>query len=99
MNSLTVIDNNDLDRAALAQNRKAENRKFRFHLVPFGDIRVGTEPQYLVKGIIPRVGLTVIWGPPKSGKSFWTFDVAMHVALGWTYRGRRVRRGRSSIAP
>jgi hypothetical protein len=90
---LSIAEINEGDRLALAADRKAENRKHRFHLVPFEDIQLGTEPQYLVKGIIPRVGLTVIWGPPKSGKSFWTFDVAMHVALGREYRGRRVQQG------
>lgn len=35
----------------------------------------------------------MIWGPPKCGKSFWIFDLAMHVALGWQYRDRRVQRG------
>ena len=35
----------------------------------------------------------MVWGPPKCGKSFWAFDLAMHVALGWSYRGRRVRQG------
>ena len=38
-------------------------------------------------------GLAVVWGAPKCGKSFWTFDALMHVALGWEYRGRRVRQG------
>jgi RecA-family ATPase len=47
----------------------------------------------LVKGIIPREGLIVAWGPPKCGKSFWIFDLAMHVALGWQYRDRRVQQG------
>ena len=62
-------------------------------LVPFEEINLGTERPYLVKGLIPRTGLTVIWGPPKSGKSFWTFDLSMHVALGWDYRGLRVQQG------
>jgi hypothetical protein len=62
-------------------------------LIPFNEIKLGTERRYLVKGIIPRVGLTVVWGPPKSGKSFWTFDLVMHVALAWQYRGRRVQSG------
>lgn len=82
-----------LTQITIAHDRAAENRKHRFHLVPFEEIRLGTEPQYLVKGIIPRVGLTVIWGPPKCGKSFWIFDLSMHVALGWPYRGRRVQQG------
>jgi AAA domain len=65
----------------------------RFCLVPFDHITVGSERVYLVKGIIPRIGLVVVWGPPKCGKSFWTFDLVMHVALGWEYRGRRVQQG------
>jgi RecA-family ATPase len=90
---LSIADNNKMDRQGAIADSKVENRKHRFHLVPFEEIQLGTEPQYLVKGIIPRVGLTVIWGPPKCGKSFWIFDVAMHVALGWPYRGRRVQQG------
>ena len=63
----------------------------RFRLVPFDRITVGAERVYLVKGIIPAAGLVVVWGPPKCGKSFWTFDLVMHVALGWKYRGRHSR--------
>src|ERR1700724_1661499 len=51
----------------------------RFELIPFNKIAFDTTPAYLVKGIIPRVGLCVFWGPPKCGKSFPTFDILMHV--------------------
>ena len=61
--------------------------------VPFDEIQLSTSPPYLVKGLIPREGLAVVWGPPKCGKSFWAFDLAMHVALGWKYRGRGVTQG------
>jgi AAA domain-containing protein len=76
-----------------AVNGKGRTHKARIKLVPFDEIRAGTERRYLVKGLVPREGLTVIWGPPKSGKSYVTFDLCMHVALGWDYRGRRVHRG------
>jgi AAA domain len=72
---------------------KGEPSPARFQLVPFDGIQLDSTPPYLVKGLIPRTGLTVIWGPPKCGKSFWTFDLAMHIALGWEYRGRRVMQG------
>lgn len=65
----------------------------RIKLVPFDAIALNTCRPYLARRLIPRNGLTVIWGPPKSGKSFWTFDLAMHVALGWDYRGKRVQQG------
>jgi hypothetical protein len=64
-----------------------------FHLVRFNDIRLDSSRPYLVRGLIPREGLTVIWGPPKCGKTFWAFDLALHIALGWPYRGRRVAQG------
>ena len=43
--------------------------------------------------MIPREGLCVVWGPPKCGKSFWTYDVAMHIARLAEYRGRRTSGG------
>ena len=65
----------------------------RFLLRPFADIRLGSDPKYVVKGLIPRPGLTVVWGPPKCGKSFFVADMAIHVAIGWEYRGHRVQQG------
>lgn len=66
---------------------------YRFKLIPFNAIKLSNKSRYLVKGLIPREALIVVWGPPKCGKSFWTFDLLMHVALGWDYRGRRVEAG------
>lgn len=65
----------------------------RFAPVRFRDVHLNASPPYLVRNLIPREGLIVVWGPPKCGKSFWAFDLAMHVALGWPYRGRRTQRG------
>jgi hypothetical protein len=68
-------------------------RRPRFKLVPFNELTVGSNAVYLVKGIVPKAGLVVIWGPPKCGKSYLIFTIALHVALGWEYRGRRVQQG------
>src|SRR2546421_3520366 len=65
----------------------------RFKPVRFKDIKASRQRAYLVQGLLPREGLAVLYGPPKCGKSFWVFDVAMHIALGWDYRGRRVEQG------
>lgn len=65
----------------------------RFVLIPFDQIKIDTIPSYRVKGILPQVGLCIVWGPPKCGKSFLVFDIVMHVALGWKYRGKKVRQG------
>jgi hypothetical protein len=91
--SIAAFDNNALDGVALLHDRETERRKHRISLLPFDEIKLGVEPRYLVNGIIPRVGLVVVWGPPKCGKSFWIFDLSMHVALGRQYRDRRVQQG------
>jgi len=62
-------------------------------LEPFRAITLPALANYSIKGIFPMTGLAVVWGPPKSGKSFWTFDAVMHIATGRPYRGRNVRRG------
>ncbi len=68
-----------------------EAPKPRLAPIPFEQIQLGTGAVYLVKNLIPREGLVVVWGPPKCGKSFWTFDLVMHLALGRDYRGRKVK--------
>lgn len=77
---------------AISGERVAEIHP-RIKLVAFDDIALQPHRRYLIKGLIPRVGMTIVWGPPKSGKSFWVFDAVMHVALGREYRGRRVQAG------
>ena len=63
-----------------------------FPLVAFKDIRFDpTQRNYLIKYVLPRRGLAVIWGARKSYKSFIAYDMAMHVALDWYYRGYRVQ--------
>jgi len=64
-------------------------RRIRF--TKFSEIKLSTRARYLVKGIIPNVGLVVVWGEPKCGKSFKIFDMTAHIAAGWQYRGRRVK--------
>jgi AAA domain/RepB DNA-primase from phage plasmid len=59
----------------------------------FDAITLSALSDYSIKGIFPRTGLAVVWGPPKSGKSFWTYDACMHICTGRNYRGRNVRKG------
>jgi AAA domain len=70
---------------------RAANAQFR--LVPFDKIKQPIGNNYVVKGLIPAEGLVVAWGPPKCGKTFWVFDLSMHVALDRQYRGRRITAG------
>lgn len=67
--------------------------KLRYQLVPFNEIGLNNEIQYLIKGIIPKQGIVCLYGAPKEGKSFLVLDIAMHIALGWEYRGQKVEQG------
>ena len=78
---------------AAVNTAESVRQKPRFNLIRFNAVLLSSSAAYLVKGLIPRGGLVVVWGPPKCGKSFWAFDLAMHIALGIPYRGRRVQQG------
>jgi hypothetical protein len=66
-------------------------RKIVFKLTPFEAVTLDTERRgYAVKGLLPDTGLAVIWGPPKTYKSFFALDLALHIATGRAYRGRQV---------
>jgi hypothetical protein len=67
----------------------------KLELVAFDDIELDDDPEFLIQGIIPAKGLTVVWGPPKTRKSFGVFDMLMHSALDREYRGRTVLGGPS----
>ncbi|MGA8699354.1 MAG: AAA family ATPase, partial [Xanthobacteraceae bacterium] len=81
------------DEIAEQQSPRQKSRSLvAFPLVAFENITLDTEHRgYLVKGLLVTTGLTVIWGPPKCGKSFWAADLGMHIALGWDYRGHKVQ--------
>ena len=79
--------------AKTGQQPGASSKQPRFKLHAFDAITLSTTPNYRVMGFIPGVGLVVVWGPPKCGKSFWMFDLMMHIALGWEYRSHKVKQG------
>ena len=68
-------------------------RKLRFRLIKFQDMRPGLETAYLVDELIPSAGLVLVWGKQKTFKSFWLLDLFVHVAMGWPYRDHAVRQG------
>jgi hypothetical protein len=64
-----------------------------FTLLRMSAVELSTASRCIVEDLIPREGLVLVWGPPKCGKAFWTFDLVAHVALGRAYGERRVDLG------
>jgi hypothetical protein len=48
------------------------------------------QEEYIVKGLVPRTGLGVLYGSSKSFKSFIAVDLSYHIACGWKWARRRV---------
>jgi hypothetical protein len=51
-------------------------------------------PLWTIKGVLPKADLGVLYGASGSGKSFVALDMAMAIARGVDWRGRKVRQGR-----
>lgn len=49
---------------------------------------------WIIKGVLPKAGLGVVYGASGSGKSFVVLDMGMAIARGAEWRGRKVRQGR-----
>lgn len=65
-----------------------------FRAIPVAEFAAGRlYVEWLVKGILPRSGLAVVYGAPGSGKTFAVLDIAMAVALGhpWRDGGKRTK--------
>jgi AAA domain-containing protein len=62
-------------------------------LIHISQIKQSLKPRYLIDGLVPASDITVVWGKPKSGKTFIVLDMALHVAAGEPYRDRQVMEG------
>lgn len=66
----------------------------RFPIHDAGSFAARPEPEWIIKGVIPKADLGVLYGPSGSAKSFVAMDWGICVARGVEWRGRRVRQGR-----
>lgn len=63
-------------------------------VVYFGDIGPALDAADFVEGLLIEGAMSVIYGESGSGKTFFTLDLALHIAGGLPWRGREVdRRG------
>jgi RecA/RadA recombinase len=62
----------------------------KFILEPWSEIVFDGGEEWLIKRVLPRRGLAAIYGKPGSFKSFVAVHIAMCIALGREWAGRRV---------
>ena len=78
--------NNALDAKAILADRKRLFTLFR-------DLQLGDSKEWLVKGLLGHGEASAFYGKPGDGKSVLVQDLCMHVAAGWPWHDRPVRRG------
>ena len=49
--------------------------------------------EYIIKGVLPRGGIAILYGDSGAGKSFLSIDMAMKIAQGQPWFDQRVRKG------
>lgn len=65
--------------------------RFNLHTIP--ELLQRPFPTWTVRDVMPRTGLAVIYGGPGSGKTFLMLDMAMSIARGIPWHGRRTKQG------
>jgi RecA-family ATPase len=66
----------------------------RFRLEDWNDIDFDPNGEWLVEDVLPRRGLGLIYGKPRSLKSLILLHTAHHVILGRPWAGKRVEKGK-----
>jgi hypothetical protein len=66
----------------------------RFQVVPAHEFADHKPPGWIVKNVLPKAGLAVVYGESGSGKSFWALDICAAIARGESWRGNRVQKGK-----
>ena len=65
----------------------------RFPVLHIDELEIGDDPTWLINGLLPASGFGIVFGPPKSLKSFLLADALFHVAMGRSWAGRDVMQG------
>lgn len=65
----------------------------RSRFLPLPELFARRTPDWIIEGVLPQTGLGAIWGQPSAGKTFIAVDMALTVALGREWQGRKVSQG------
>jgi hypothetical protein len=84
----------DEKRAEPRPANAAPAKRARFSLVAPEEFLRRAPPNWIIREVLPRAGLAVIYGDSGSGKTFFTLDLVAAVARGGEWRGKAVAKGR-----
>ena len=87
--AVIVGETDDVKEAPEAGKKKAG----RFAAIDADKFMNRPAPHWLIKGILPSKSTGMTYGGSGDGKTFLVLDLAISIALGLPWRGRRTRRG------
>jgi RecA/RadA recombinase len=91
--SMEEFDNIAQATASEASNDVAKKQQ-RFEVLSLSEFTSKPAPQYIVKGVLPKAELVVLYGESGSGKTFMALDMVMAIVTGSPWRGRKTKQGR-----
>lgn len=77
-----------------SEKEEKEEKPLRFLPVPASEYLLRPRPTWLIKGIVPKSELVVLYGESTAGKSFVAIDMGMAIARGLDWVGRKTEQGR-----
>jgi hypothetical protein len=70
-------------------------KRARFHVEQAAVFSAGSPPSWIIKGVLPRADLGVVYGQSTAGKSFFVLDMLLAACRGLAWNGRRTERIRA----
>ena len=61
--------------------------------IQWSDLQHLPKRDYLIKGLLDKGGMSVMFGESNCGKTFVALDIALHIAMGQSWREMRSRKG------
>jgi len=96
LNDFAVLNPENTQPANLETTPEAKTSEVRnrFAVVPAHEFAVTQKVNWLIKGILPKAEMGVLFGDSGSGKTFKVLDMAAAIAQGVEWRGHKVTQGR-----
>ena len=66
------------------------NNDSHYSLLKIKELQALPPTEYHIKNILPKTGISAVYGPSMSGKSFFIIDLLSHLALGKEWYGNKV---------
>lgn len=76
-----------------AEDSKTKKKEPSLQIIHWSKLNKLPKRRYLIKDILDEEAFSVVYGASNSGKTFFALDIACHVALGWVWKNKKIKKG------